>query len=407
MKKAVFLAVIPMLLLAGCGSKPKLSKQTADLSADFAIHSTDGSTVTKTDDFVSAQYHFTLSMLQSAVKRYESENLALTPVTAAQCIAAVGSGAAGDTRTEIENAFGGMDLNVLNEQLLGWNSHRSAEQLQSAASVWVQADTDFHLEKDFAGGCADFFSAPFDDSTLSDINTWVSERTGGTIPKIIEEFEPNEVFDLIGVLNFDAKWDAPYADNEVITGCFHDVNGKDQTAKYMKKHMEDATYLSDGNQAVGVMRDYEGHRYAFGALMPVDAPLADYIGSLTPESLRKIINSGKQTQIDSLIPQFTMEQTLDLMPVMMDMGIQTAYDMSNADFSGMTSEQLWLTRTTQEAYVQVDRHGTKASFALDLGGEVSAESEYHVSLNNPFVWFIYDTQYGLPVMIGTVQTLES
>lgn len=405
MNKKLLTLALPLLLLAGCGSQANFNKQTSNLSADLSACATDGNTVKQTDDFITAQYDFTLSMLQSAVKLHESENLALSSFTAAQCIAAAGSGANADTRTEIENAFGGMDISALNEQLIGWNAHQHKEQLKSAVSVWLRGDSDFHLAQDFAGGCAEFFSAPFDNSTLVDINTWVSDQTGGAIPQIIEQFEPNEVFALIGALDFDAMWADPYADNEVMNGWFESAGGEKQKVQYMKKHMEYATYLHD-NHAEGLMRDYEGARYAFGALMPYEDSLADYIAAMTPDSLRKTISGGRETEMDTMIPQFVIEQTLDAAPIMQDMGIKTAFDMEKADFSGMIDEQMWLCRAAQKSRIQVDRHGTQSSFAIDLEGEVSAAAEYSVTLSRPFVWFIYDTQYGLPVMIGTVQNME-
>ena len=82
-------------------------------------------------------------------------------------------------------------------------------------------------------------------------------------------------------------------------------------------------------------------------------------------------------------------------------------DITPADgvLTGITDSIIFLNRTQQLAQIEVNEGGTTATFALNLGSEESACAEHSVILNKPFLYMIYDREYGLPVFIGTVQSL--
>ena len=52
-------------------------------------------------------------------------------------------------------------------------------------------------------------------STLKDINTWVSQKTEKMIPQILDKIEDNSVMYLINAIAFDAKWQSPYEKEDV------------------------------------------------------------------------------------------------------------------------------------------------------------------------------------------------
>lgn len=408
LRKLVSGVLLPLMLLTACGSSMEPMTHTVDLRKKPQTEK--DITINKTDSFLDAQYQFSISMLQAAVRQNATENLAFSPLSAAYSLAAAGLGAAGETGSEITAAFGGMDISALTEQLGGWAVHQNTEQLSVASSVWFQADSGFKLPEVYSQNglsCVEIYAAPFDETTLSDMNKWCRNKTGGKITNLIEQLEPDEILDLLGVMSFEAEWASPYADNEVRNERFFAADGSQQNAKFMFKEFDKGEYLSD-SKAVGLLRGYEGNRYAFGAVMPLKMSLNDYIASLTPESFRKLIQHGKQVEIDTSIPQFSIDSALNMKDVLMDMGICTAFDREKADFSGLrdSESRLWLSRAVSQVKVQVDRHGTKASYAINISGEESACSEYRVGLNKPFIWFIYDTQYGMPVMLGTLQSIK-
>lgn len=403
MKKQLTAAMAAALLLTGCGGSG-FTAQTTDLSAKIKEEIP---AAEMTADLASAQYQFTLNMLQAANAEKPGENLGFAPVLNALGIAAYGAGAAGETRTEIESCFGGMNADDILAGLNGLRKNETNVSMHAALSFWFRDDKERPLnpKEDYLrkiAGTTECYSAPFDDSTLSDMNKWISKQTGGAINDLVPEITVDEVCDLLSAMQFDAKWKEPYADNEVQNVLFYQADGTQKSTPFLIKKKDQAVYLSDEN-AVGLMRSYADGRYCFAALMPLEIPLEDYIAQLTPEGLQQIFGSGIETEIYSAIPAFSFDCKTDLVPVLKKMGIQKAYDPDAADFSGITDGKMNLSRAVQQLNITVDRNGTKASFALNLSGEESSAPEYHVALDKPFIWFIYDSRSELPVLAGTLQ----
>lgn len=95
------------------------------------------------------------------------------------------------------------------------------------------------------------------------------------------------------------------------------------------------------------------------------------------------------------------------------MGMEEAFQ-PNANFTNMATtdtELLYINRVLHKTYIELDRSGTKAAAvtAVEMNGETaSAEEEAppSVILDRPFVYAIIDTETGLPVFMGTVNTVE-
>lgn len=404
MKQRHIAMLLSALLLTGCGSG--YSRQTADLTAQFkSAEPAEG--IGNAAEFAAAQYQFTLSMLQTSVRMHPEENQSLSPYLAAQTLMLAANGAAGETRAEIEALFGGMATDTLNDYLAGWRRSQPSEQLVTAHSAWFRADAGLDVQQDYLQALhtyydAEAFTAAFDDSTLADMNLWVEKCTNGKITQCIEQIQPDAVFDLMSAAVFDAQWESPYADNETYDGLFYAADGTQQTVSYMAK-TEQAVYLSDEN-AVGLLRNYADRRYAFAALMPTELTVPKYLEQLTAEALQTALGTQMHTMIDGAIPAFSTERTLDLKPLLNEMGVQTAFAADSADFSALTAQPVYLERAVQQSAVQVDRHGTAATYSIDLSGADTEPDAKFVRLTKPFVWFIYDRQYGIPVMAGTMMT---
>lgn len=406
MKHRLIAATLLSALLTACGSG--YSRQTADLTAQFK--SADAAAgIGSSAEFSEAQYQFTLSLLRTSVQMHPEENQSTVPYLAAQTLLLAANGAAGETRTEIEALFGGMDTDTLNDYFAGWRRSQPEGQLMTAHSAWFRADAGLEVQQAYLQTLhqyydAEAFTAAFDDSTAADMNLWVSGRTDGKITQIAAQPDPNTVFALMSAAVFDAQWESPYADNDTYEGLFYAADGTQQTAAFMAK-TEEAVYLSDEN-AVGVMRNYAERRYAFAALMPTDMTVQEYLEQLTAEQLQSVLCTQMHTAVDSAIPEFSVGQTLDLKPLLNEMGVQHAFAADGADFSVLTEQPVYLGRAVQQTAVAVGRNGTNATYTIDLSGAETEPDAKFVRLTKPFVWFIFDRQYGIPVMAGTVMTLD-
>ena len=89
-------------------------------------------------------------------------------------------------------------------------------------------------------------------------------------------------------------------------------------------------------------------------------------------------------------PQFTLEDSYDLIPVLRDMGITDTSDEAKADLTGNSpSPSLYLSKVVHKTSVEVDENGIQAAAASGgVGKELSLPSWETFNANHPFLFFI-------------------
>lgn len=258
---------------------------------------------------------------------------------------------------------------------------------------------------------AEIYQAPFDEHTLKDINTWVSQKTEKMIPKILDKIEDNSVMYLINAIAFDAKWQSPYEKEDVEAGTFTSENGTQQTVDMM--YSTEAYYLED-DSTTGFIRPYEDG-YSFMALLPKEGiSIEDYISHLSAEKLIGLVeNASTDYEVDAAIPKFKSEYSIELKDTLQNMGMTDAFDEEQADFRGIgTSDNgnIYINMVLHKTYIEVDEQGTKAG-ASTVVGMAETMSLYEpeiktVHLDRPFVYAIIDTETQMPIFLGVTESVE-
>ena len=87
-------------------------------------------------------------------------------------------------------------------------------------------------------------------------------------------------------------------------------------------------------------------------------------------------------------------------------GAATAHGL-DADFSNISVEDIYISSVFQKAYIEVNRDGTKAA-AVTVGATQSASvcEVTYIELTRPFAYAIVDKDTGLPVFLGTVESVK-
>lgn len=366
--------------------------------------------------FVLGQTKFALSLLQNTAK--ENVNTLVSPYSVVQALGMTANGAAGDTKTEMEQTIGSMAIENLNEYLYTQRMEQPNEEnckLTTANSIWFRDDAErisvypAFLQTNANYYQADAFAAPFDQTTVDDINTWVDNNTDHMIPTLLEELKDEDVMCLINAVVFDAKWAEPFYQEYVGKHDFTAYNGTVQTAEMM---YGDTYYYLQDEHAEGFYKYYKGKRYAFAALLPEeDMTVTEYINTLTPESLHETLANPARTKINIGIPKFSYDYDISLVEPLATMGMPTAFDEDNANFSEMAKtdmDALWIGDVIHKTHIDVFEGGTKA--AAVTGVIMNAPTAVptppkEVILDRPFVYCIVDTETSLPIFIGTLMEM--
>ncbi len=360
--------------------------------------------------FITSQMDFAVKLLQQSLKKDGGKGALVSPLSAQLCLAMVANGADGETLAEMEKVLGGdLSLEQLNQYLSAYaESLPSTEKTKLLINnaIWFKEDypiyTDFlQTNANYYG--ADLYQAPFGKDTLEadlrEINDWVNTNTDGMIPKLFDRLEKNTVMVLINTLLFDGSWETAYADEDVVNGTFYSYSGKEQTVEMMCS--TESVYFADEN-AKGFLKYYDGKDYAFAAILPEEGTdILEYANSLNGASLQSLLAKQYKTAVDVGLPKFKFEYSMNLKPILSDMGMPTAFLEDAANFSKMSSRLLHIGQAVQKTAIELSPTGTKAAAATGvvMGDECESPS---VLLNRPFVYMILDTKTNLPLFIGVM-----
>ena len=388
---AVFLALA--LVLAGCGG----TSMEHDVSKSPS----------RVPEVETDTMDFAVTLFREAAE--EGENTLVSPLSVLTALAMAANGAEGDTLTEMESTLGGTRED-LNDWLGGF---KDDDQLKQAGGIWVKDDQKFDPNEEFLTKMqkvydAAFTEAPFDKTTRDEINNWVREQTDGMIDGIIDEIPEDAIMYLINALSFEAAWENPYDEFQVQESVFTTEDGRELDVEMMYGTAYD--YLRMEN-ATGFRQWYENEDYAFVALLPNEGvTVAELVDSLTGEQLAQLLAQPEEDVVQTAIPKFEAESDFELSEVLMNLGMDHAFDADAANFSGLgtyENRNIYIDRVLHKTSIQVAEQGTKAGAATAVEiicGSAAfgpAEEPTTVYLDRPFVYMIVEHETGLPIFMGT------
>ena len=288
-----------------------------------------------------------------------------------------------------------------------------AVKFNSANSVWVNKNIIDTLRPSFEQTLKESYNAeiemtPFNMSTPTTINEWVSKNTQGMIPEIVKELPNDAAMYLINAVAFDAEWQTPYTDINIHEhGIFTDENGKDKEC-VMLCSTENSYFES--KDAIAVIKPYT-EQYSFMGILPKTS-VSQYVSDMDISTWTELIHSEINVPVETQIPEFTCIYDITLSDALQKMGIKEAFT-DKADFSKMIPPEkkneisLSIGEVYHKAFIDVNRKGTKAAAATAIEMTVNSIEEKPVEtkqvyLNKPFVYAIVDNITKRPIFIGTV-----
>lgn len=341
------------------------------------------------------------------------KNTLLSPLSVLYALGMTANGAKGETRAQMEEVLG-MSVEELNESLAAYTKdlpEGDKYQLNSANSIWIRDMADLSVNQDFLQANtdwygADIYRAPFDESTVKEINDWVSDKTKKRIPDIVDQIPQDSMMYLVNALAFDAEWKNIYTENAASESVFFTEDGKEETVAMLNSTEH---YWLEDTDTTGFVKPYADDSYAFVALLPKEGvSVSEYAASLTGEKLQEMLSGMKEEEVITALPRFESEYAAELGESLQKMGMTDAFDFDRADFSGIGATgrgNLAISRVLHKTYIAVDEKGTKAGdvTAVEMSGRGMMEPPKQVILNRPFVYLLIDLENRVPVFAGVMR----
>ncbi|MBQ8639854.1 MAG: serpin family protein [Lachnospiraceae bacterium] len=364
---------------------------------------------------------FAIRLLQTSLstdETGENENILLSPLSVLEALAMTANGAGGQTLEQMEFMFG-LDVEQLNEYLLTYRTnleHTESASLNLANGIWMRDEPDFVVQAQFQDDMAYWYdaelrTAPFDDSTVQEINEWVRLKTKNRIPSLLDEIRDEAKLFLINAVAFDGTWEVVYEEHQIQDGIFTSADGEEQKTEMM--HSTEMAYLEDPGIASGFIKYYEGRNYAFAALLPEEGiRVEEYAELLSGERLQTILSNRLDVMTEVTMPKFTSEYQTKMKEILQDMGMIHAFDPETADFTGIATrngESLYINEIIHKTYLGVNEKGTEAGAVTAVimeGAGLLPEEVREISLDRPFLYMIIDCEQQIPVFLGVVQSVK-
>ena len=425
--------------LAGTEEKQPAEGRSVDLLAD--VQAGDVQKGDPTDAaFRKAQSKFSADLLRQLQESEgdKNKNLLISPVSVSLALGMTMNGAKGDTLTEMQKVLGDdLTAEQLNAYYAGWSdsllkpvkilqfdeargvmAERNSAPVTLANAIWIRDNESFiHVPEQFLQTTADYykagaFKAPFDETTVKDINSWCDENTHHMIPEVIQALTPEDIMVLANALTFEDVWQQVYEEYQVRDGKFTAANGEKRDVKMMLSS-EDC-YLSD-DSAAGFIKRYRDTRYSFAAVLPNEGvSLDEYIASLDGETITKLLDSAESCEVETTMPKFSFDYSVTMNDALKALGMPTAFIPGTADFTGLNDAEgidTWIGKVIHKTHIEVSETGTKAAavtaVVMEGGCGMDPPEPKVVTLDRPFLFMILDNESKLPIFIGTVKDIQA
>ncbi|MBO5097781.1 MAG: serpin family protein [Agathobacter sp.] len=359
---------------------------------------------------------FAVRLFQQSLE--DEKNTLISPVSVLMALAMTANGAKENTLAQMEEIFG-LNQSELNEYLWYYMNALSKENVKYniSNSIWMRDAEFLHVEEDFLKKNfqyynADVYKAPFDNTTLEDINHWVENKTDGLIKDVLDQIPTDAIMYLINALIFEAEWAEVYEESQVRDKTFTTENGQKQNVELM--YSMENQYL-ENEDITGFIKYYKNRKYAFVALLPKEGKTVQQcVEGLSGANLRDLLANPVQIPVDAALPAFKTEYSVLLNDVLKEMGMADAFDGGKADFTGLgTSDRgnIFIGRVIHKTYIEMSPKGTKAGAAtvVEMMDECAPwyEEMKTVHLDRPFIYMLIDCENNQPFFMGTCMSVEA
>jgi serpin B len=365
-----------------------------------------------------ANTDFGFKLLKLLNQSQPGANVFISPFSASTALQMVCNGAEGETRTEIQAMLGTealtpAGLNAGNSNLLtALTAGQTNVILTVADALWYQEG--FSINPAFLACNEQFYGANVDAVSFTNpacvgtINAWVTEQTHGRITSLADRSlvsAQTKVF-LADAVYFKGKWASQFEGSNTKDRPFYLQGGERITVPMMNQSGQYAYQQGSGFQAVRL--PYQGGSLGMYVFLPDSSSSLDkLLGVLSGPTWRQTIKPRFISQQGTIqLPRFQMGYAVDLNQPLQTLGMKTAFS-PEADFSGISSQQLMISKVQQKAFLEVDEEGTEATavtgitvVTLAVGFPIS--SPFQMVVDRPFLLLIEDEETQTTLFMGII-----
>ena len=365
------------------------------------------------------------------LEKQEGGNLVMSPASILVAFATLAEGLSGTRKQECIDVFGFDCVDILPGNLLAYiqklmksGSGGGGGYLTMANSLWVPSG--YPLTSSYQGistskYCSEIRSVNFSDQakTVSEINQWVSMKTGNLIQNLLSSCNPNTALLIINTILFKGVWKKKFDKNLTKVRDFYlekglgsvKANFMHQEASFGYRATEDHTYVSI---------PYANSSIYFVACLPTEERKNDpgVHSRVSDKQLKtacilgKDIEAGFGPKVRLFLPKFSIDIEVDFVSILKTLGMTELFkpDDHDEDFSKISAVRgLFVSSVKHRARIEVDEEGTVATAATAVAVVFRSlpPPPKTVVFDRPFSFYLYDLENEFILFSGVVKNPAS
>jgi serine protease inhibitor len=367
----------------------------------------------------SGSFEFTLK-LQNLLSTND-RNLVVSPFALTTALAMTLYGTRGNSGAELSKVLFGNRIDVKEyksmvkkfQSLIDKTVKSNASVLSSANFIYSQKE--YEVLPDFSQTIEKYFSSKSQQldfincnaEAIKTINEDISCATNGKISTLLESIDKNTKMILANAIYFKGLWNSQFKFNNTQLDKFTTNSGQEIEVDMMFQSNKFPFVYSDQLNCKAIELGYKESNTVMIILLPnEDNSVEQLKANLNVESFNELLGQFWSQSVELSLPKFKLESTLELIPVLTELGIKDIFDAEVANFSGITNDSLGLFvgDIIQKAVIEVNEEGTEASAATAVKILIRSVSQQFTA-NRPFMFFLmskYEKNKNLILFSGTV-----
>ena len=301
------------------------------------------------------------------------------------------------------------------ERCVAAGSPQPSARLLTANALMLAGRGDL-VAGDYAALLKDKFGAEiFRDAGLDDVNAWVKRKTEGKIDRILETLDHSATAVILNAVYFKAKWAAVFAKAATTDEAFNLSPQKKISVPTMRRSGSYALVVQPLYRALRL--PYEVGQIGMIIVLPNDVAGLDAVSRRFEADewtqLAGALHAPDATKpTDLALPRFKASFDANLVPAFRAQGMVRAFDLKQADFSGMTGRPasqvpFAIGSIVHRAVIDVMEDGTEAAAATAIT-VVTASAQRPIEemqvfhADHPFLFAIVDDASGAVLFQGRI-----
>jgi len=362
-------------------------------------------------ELIQSDNAFGLKLFREIHAQEESgENLFISPLSVAMALGMTYNGAVSATYEAMQETLElqGLTLEEVNE------SYRSlidllagldpSVQFLLANSIWYEEG--YPVRPEFLEVNQGYFDAEVaaldfaSPDAAPTINNWVSDKTNGRIEEIVDDpIAGNVVMFLINAIYFKGDWTLQFDPALTEDRPFFLADGSQKQVPMMTYPdvVEVGYYRDEGVVALDLA--YGGEAYSMTILLPTgEGDIGALVQGLDSERWASIVAGLATSELNVVMPKFTLEYELEMNDVLKALGMEIAFTPA-ADFSKI-APGIWIDKVKHKSFVEVNEEGTEAAAVTSV--QMIDSAPLSVAVDRPFLFAIRERFSGTILFMGLI-----